>query len=55
MALKPTASASLLRLSANSVLPNGTFVEFDTDEYLGEIDDANMERVDITETGEDRA
>jgi phage portal protein BeeE len=42
-------------LSANSVLPNGTFVEFDTDEYLGEIDDANMERVDITETGEDRA
>jgi phage portal protein BeeE len=35
-------------LSANSILPNGTYVEFNTDEYLGEIDDANMTREDIT-------
>jgi phage portal protein BeeE len=46
-------------LSANSVLPNGTYVEFDTDEYLGEIDDANMSRemveVEEPETGETRA
>jgi phage portal protein BeeE len=46
-------------LSANSVLPAGTYVEFDTDEYLGEIDDANMSRemveVDEPETGENRA
>jgi phage portal protein BeeE len=35
-------------LSANAILPNGTFVEFATDEYLGEIDDANMTREDIT-------
>jgi len=38
----------------------GTYVEFDTDEYLGEIDDANMSRemveeVDEPETGENRA
>ena len=31
-------------LSSNAVLPNGTYVEFDTDEYLGEIDDADMNR-----------
>jgi hypothetical protein len=44
-------------LSGNSVLPNGTFVEFDTDEYLGEIDDANMTRemIEEPETGENRA
>jgi hypothetical protein len=47
-------------LSSNSVLPVGTYVEFDTDEYLGEIDDANMSRemveeVDEPETGESRA
>ena len=38
-------------LSANNVLPNGTYVEFDTDEYLGEMDDANMSRemVDVEE------
>ncbi len=46
-------------LSSNSVLPVGTYVEFDTDEYLGEIDDANMSRemveVDEPETGENRA
>jgi phage portal protein BeeE len=42
-------------LSSNQVLPVGTYVEFDTDEYLGDIDDADMERVDITETGENRA
>ena len=43
-------------LSSNAVLPVGTYVEFDTDEYLGEIDDANMDREDvtITETGENR-
>lgn len=35
-------------LSANAYLPNGTYVEFDTDEYLGEIDDANMNRTDVT-------
>ena len=35
-------------LSANSILPNGTYVEFNTDEYLGEMDDANMTREDIT-------
>ena len=35
-------------LSANSILPNGTFLEFDTNEYLGEIDDANMTREDVT-------
>jgi phage portal protein BeeE len=49
-------------LSANSVLPNGTYVEFDTDEYLGEIDDANTSRemvenddMEEPETGESRA
>ena len=38
-------------LSGNNVLPNGTYVEFDTDDYLGEIDDANMSRemVDVEE------
>jgi phage portal protein BeeE len=35
-------------LSGNAFLPNGTYVEFDTDEYLGEIDDANMTREDVT-------
>jgi phage portal protein BeeE len=35
-------------LSANDILPNGTYVEFDTDEYLGEIDDANMTRENVT-------
>ena len=45
-------------LSANAFLPNGTYVEFDTDEYLGEIDDANMNRTDVTvqeDTQETRA
>ena len=45
-------------LSSNQVLPNGTFVEFDTDEYLGDIDDADMNRemiVEQPETGENRA
>jgi hypothetical protein len=43
-------------LSANSVLPNGTYVEFDTDEYLGEIDDADTNReMNEIETGENRA
>lgn len=34
-------------LSGNNVLPQGTYVEFSTNEYLGEIDDANMTREDI--------
>ena len=51
-------------LSGNNVLPAGTYVEFDTDEYLGEIDDANMSRTEVEtpdddmeepETGENRA
>jgi phage portal protein BeeE len=48
-------------LSGNNVLPAGTYVEFDTDEYLGDIDDANMSREmietpdDEPETGENRA
>jgi hypothetical protein len=42
------------------VLPNGTYVEFDTDEYLGDIDDADTNRTmvetpDEPETGENRA
>jgi hypothetical protein len=45
-------------LSGNSVLPNGTYVEFDFEEYLGEVEEANTNRnVDIeeVETGENRA
>ena len=49
-------------LSANSILPNGTFVEFDYEEYLGDIDDANTSRemvenddMEEPETGESRA
>jgi phage portal protein BeeE len=45
-------------LSSNSVLPNGTYVEFDFETYLGEIDDAETERsvnVEEVETGENRA
>jgi phage portal protein BeeE len=44
-------------LSGNNVLPAGTYVEFDTDEYLGEIDDADMNRemIEEPETGENRA
>jgi phage portal protein BeeE len=47
-------------LSSNQVLPNGTFVEFDTNEYLGNIDDADTNRTmvetpDEPETGENRA
>lgn len=38
-------------LSANNILPVGTFCEFDTDEYLGDIDDADMSRsMNIEET-----
>jgi phage portal protein BeeE len=38
-------------LSANNILPVGTFCEFDTDEYLGDIDDADMNRsMNIQET-----
>lgn len=39
-------------LSANNVLPNGTYVMFDTDDYLGELDVADMsltEETDVTE------
>jgi phage portal protein BeeE len=43
-------------LSSNSILPNGTYVEFDTDDYLGEIDDADTNRnMEEIETGENRA
>jgi phage portal protein BeeE len=44
-------------LSSNQVLPNGTYVEFDTDEYLGDIDDADTNRtmIEEPETGENRA
>ena len=44
-------------LSSNQVLPQGTFCEFDTNEYLGDIDDADTMREDVTmtETGENRA
>lgn len=37
-------------LSSNNILPNGTYVEFDTDEYLGEVDMANAnENVDVVD------
>lgn len=38
-------------LSSDKILPKGTFIMFDTDDYLGEVDDANMsrERVDVEE------
>jgi hypothetical protein len=38
-------------LSSNSILPNGTYVEFDYEAYLGEMDDANTSRemVDVEE------
>jgi phage portal protein BeeE len=55
---KTYAECMTSTLSGNAVLPNGTYVEFDTDEYLGEIDDADMNRnMEITEpeTGENRA
>ena len=39
-------------LSANNVLPNGTYVEFDYDEFLGEVDDANTSR-EMLETPDD--
>lgn len=50
-------------LSADNVLPKGTYLEFDTDEYLGEIDDADTSRSMVEtpdddmepETGENRA
>ena len=50
-------------LSGNNVLPVGTYCEFDTDEYLGEIDDADTNRsmtetpddMEEPETGENRA
>ena len=35
-------------LSGNNVLPNGTYVCFDTDEYLGEMEEAGMD-VDVEE------
>jgi hypothetical protein len=45
-------------LSSNSVLPVGTYVEFDFEEYLGEVEEANTNRnvdVEEVETGESRA
>jgi hypothetical protein len=44
-------------LSSNQVLPQGTFCEFDTNEYLGDIDDADTNRtmIEEPETGENRA
>jgi phage portal protein BeeE len=45
-------------LSGNSVLPVGTYVEFDFEEYLGEVEEANTNRnvdVEEVETGESRA
>ena len=45
-------------LSGNSVLPVGTFVEFDFEEYLGDLEEANTNRnvdVEEVETGENRA
>jgi hypothetical protein len=48
---KAYAEVIAATLSANNILPNGTFVEFDYDEYLGEMDDANTSRemVDVEE------
>jgi phage portal protein BeeE len=45
-------------LSGNNVLPAGTYVEFDFEEYLGEVEDANTNRnenIEEVETGENRA
>jgi phage portal protein BeeE len=45
-------------LSSNSVLPAGTFCEFDFEEYLGEVETANTNRnenIEEVETGENRA
>jgi hypothetical protein len=39
-------------LSSNQVLPQGTYVEFDTDEYLGELDDADTSR-EMVENNDD--
>jgi len=36
-------------LSQNNILPNGTCVEFDTDDYLGELDTADTSMVDVQE------
>ena len=48
---KGYAEVMAATLSANNILPNGTAVMFDTDDYLGEIDDANTTRdmVDVEE------
>ena len=48
---KAYAEVIAATLSANNVLPNGTYVEFDYDEYLGEMDDANTSRemIDVEE------
>jgi phage portal protein BeeE len=37
-------------LSANNILPLGTFVEFDYDEFLGEMDEADTDRSMVEET-----
>lgn len=50
---KAYAEVIAATLSSDKILPKGTFVEFDTDEYLGEVDDANMGREQITENVND--
>lgn len=50
---KAYAEVIAATLSNDKILPKGTFVEFDTDEYLGEVDDANMGREQITENVND--
>jgi hypothetical protein len=45
-------------LSGNNVLPNGSYCEFDFEEYLGEVEIANTNRnenIEEVETGENRA
>ena len=36
-------------LSSDAILPRGTYVEFDTDDFLGEVNEMDTEKVDVTE------
>lgn len=36
-------------LSSDAILPRGTFVCFDTDDFLGEVNEMDTEKVDVTE------
>lgn len=36
-------------LSSDAILPRGTMVEFDTDDFLGEVNEMDTEKVDVTE------